>query len=169
MTCNLTTHYRPTTTAAPAPNNAAIPTAPLAMLPYAAAVLVLALGAVVVAEIPDVKGTFDTEETPAKAIAWLVAVGTGVAVVLEGLSTLEKLISHLSEENKGWKGLSYLSITCITPFATMISVIMTCALLAKTFPSSTKTLTLSPITVGKLSFANPLVNKLLYPTVPLIT
>jgi len=96
-------------------------------------------------------------------------VGTGVAVVLEGLSTLDKLISHLSEENKGWKGLSYLSITCITPFATMISVIMTCALLAKTFPSSTKTLTLSPITVGKLSFANPLVNKLLYPTVPLIT
>jgi hypothetical protein len=51
-------------------------------------VLVLALGAVVVATIPLVKGTFVAEETPAKATAWVVAVGIGVAVWLEGLSTL---------------------------------------------------------------------------------
>jgi hypothetical protein len=90
-------HYKPTTTAAPAPNNAAIPTAPLAKLPCAAAaVLVLALGAVVVAEIPDVNGTFDADDTPAKATAWLVAVGTGVAVVFEGLSTLLLSASILS-------------------------------------------------------------------------
>jgi hypothetical protein len=76
---------------------------------------------------------------------------------------------------KGGKGCgkgrweSYLSITCITPFATMISVIVTCALLTKTFLSTLSILILSPITVGKLSFASPLVNKLEYPTVPLIT
>jgi hypothetical protein len=43
---------------------------------------------VIVAEIPEVNGTFDADETPANATAWLVAVGTGVAVVFEGLSTL---------------------------------------------------------------------------------
>jgi hypothetical protein len=51
-------------------------------------VLVLALGAVVVATIPLVKGTLVAEEAPAKATAWVVAVEIGVAVWLEGLSTL---------------------------------------------------------------------------------
>jgi hypothetical protein len=54
-------------------------------------VLVLALGAVVVATIPLVKGTLVAEETSAKATAWVVAVGIGVAVWLEGLSTLFKI------------------------------------------------------------------------------
>jgi hypothetical protein len=58
------------------------------MPPNAAAVIVLALGAVVVAEIPDVKGASEAAEAPAKATGWLVAVGTGEAVVFEGLSTL---------------------------------------------------------------------------------
>jgi hypothetical protein len=42
----------------------------------------------VVATIPLVKGTLVAEEAPAKAMAWAVAVGIGVAVWLEGLSTL---------------------------------------------------------------------------------
>jgi hypothetical protein len=62
-------YYKPTTTAAPAPNKAAIPKAPLGMPPNAAAVIVLALGAVVVALIPDVNGTFEADETLAKATA----------------------------------------------------------------------------------------------------
>ena len=48
----------------------------------------LALAAVVVAVIPLVKGTLVAEETPENATGWVVAVGLGVAVVLEGLSTL---------------------------------------------------------------------------------
>jgi len=80
--------YKAATTT-PIPNSAAIPIAPLGMLPAAAAVIVLALGAVVVAEIPLVKGTAATEEAPAKATGCVVAVGlTGVAVELDGLRTL---------------------------------------------------------------------------------
>jgi hypothetical protein len=46
------------TTATPAPNSTAIPTAPLGITPKAAAISVLAPGAVVVL-IRDVNGTFD--------------------------------------------------------------------------------------------------------------
>lgn len=46
-----------------------MPTAPLGMPPNAAAVIVLALGAVVVALMPDVNGTFDALLTPANATA----------------------------------------------------------------------------------------------------
>jgi hypothetical protein len=59
----------------------------------AAPVIVLALGAVVVALIPDVNGTFDAAEAPTNATAWLVAVGMGAAVELAGLSTLLSNIS----------------------------------------------------------------------------
>jgi hypothetical protein len=62
-----------------------------------------------------------------------------------------------------------LSITCMTPFATIISVITTCAELTNTFPSVTSTIRLPPCTVGKLSFASSMVSKLEYPTVPWIT
>jgi hypothetical protein len=62
---------------------------PLCIPPCAAPVIVLALGAVVVAEIPLVKGTAATEEAPAKATACVVAVTTGIAVLLEGLRTLK--------------------------------------------------------------------------------
>jgi hypothetical protein len=80
-------------TATPIPKSAAIPIAPLGMLPAAAAVIVLALGAVVVAEIPLVNGTAATEEAPAKAIGCVVAVGlAGVAVELEGLRTLVRAL-----------------------------------------------------------------------------
>lgn len=64
-----------------------MPTAPLCML-LAAPVIVLALGAVVVAEIPLVKGTAATPVAPANATACVVAVTTGMAVLLAGLSTL---------------------------------------------------------------------------------
>jgi hypothetical protein len=85
--------------AATIPNNAAaptIPTTPLWAAAFAPAVLVLALGAVVVATIPLVKGTLVAEETPAKATAWVVAVGIGVAVWLEGLSTLYSIYISIS-------------------------------------------------------------------------
>lgn len=64
-----------------------MPTAPLWMLP-APPVIVLALGAVVVAEMPLVKGTAATAVAPAKATACVVAVTTGMALLLEGLRTL---------------------------------------------------------------------------------
>jgi len=64
-----------------------MPTAALG-IPPAIAVIVLALGAVVVAEIPDVNGTFDALLTPANATACVLAVGTGDAVVFDGLRTL---------------------------------------------------------------------------------
>lgn len=102
-----------------------MPTAPLAIPPCAAAVAVLALGAVVVAEMPEVKGTFDADETPAKATAWLVAVGIGVAVVFEGLRTLLLSVPPLPMEDENGRGWTYLSITCMTPLATIISVIVT--------------------------------------------
>jgi predicted aconitase with swiveling domain len=69
------------------PSSAAIPTAPI--LAGAPAVIVLALGAVVVAEIPLVNGTEETEVAPANATAWVVAVTTGMAVLFEGFRTLD--------------------------------------------------------------------------------
>jgi len=73
---------------------------------------VLALGAVVVAEIPDVKGVSGAAEAPAKATAWLVAVGTGEAVVFEGLSTLFLRSASKSanpsaklKQEKRWRGM----------------------------------------------------------------
>lgn len=73
----------------PAPNNAATPTAPSTLTRPAAPVLVLALGAVVVGIIPLVKGTSLAAVAPEYATAWDVAVGIGVAVVFEGLRTLQ--------------------------------------------------------------------------------
>ena len=67
----------------------------------APAVLVLAAGAVVVGTIPLVKGTVLAEEAAAKAMGCVVAVGlVGVAVVLEGLSTLLRKISELCLREK---------------------------------------------------------------------
>lgn len=59
-------------------------------------------------------------------------------------------------------------MTCITPLDTIISVIVTCALFTKTFLSVASTINSVPISDGKVSFANPVINNVLYPTVPLM-
>lgn len=48
----------------------------------------LALGAVVVALMPDVNGTLEAEEAPANATGWAVATVFAIAVELAGLRTL---------------------------------------------------------------------------------
>jgi hypothetical protein len=64
------------------------PTAGCSTESPAAAVWVVAEGAVVVAEIPDVNGTFEAAAAPWNITAGVVAVGFAVAVVLAGLRTL---------------------------------------------------------------------------------
>ena len=61
------------------------------------------------------------------------------------------------DKREGGEGRgTYLSITCMTPFATMISVMVTCAELTKTFLSTLSMATSSPPrTVGNVSFARP--------------
>jgi hypothetical protein len=73
------------------PKRAAAPTAPMtgfSMACRAAAVRVVAKGAVVVADIPDVNGTFEAPAAFTNMIACVVAAGFGVAVVLAGFKTL---------------------------------------------------------------------------------
>jgi hypothetical protein len=75
-------------------------------------------------------------------------------------------------KTKGGQGKdegTYLSMTCITPFETIISAIVTIAASTKTFPLTASTATSVPIKLGNVSFANPVIKRGLYPTVPLIT
>ena len=63
----------------------------------------------------------------------VVAVGSGVAVAFAGLRTLHPSKSaRYSHHNGNGNGNTYLSITCTTPFATITSLITTCALLTNT-------------------------------------
>jgi hypothetical protein len=71
------------------------------MPPTAIAVIVLALGAVVVALMPDVNGTFVALLTPAKATACVLAVTTGEAVEFEGLRTLFFVNTFLNYKGRG--------------------------------------------------------------------
>jgi hypothetical protein len=115
------------------------------LLPFSLASLrtalvpVAALGAVVVALMPLVNGATAALVAPSNAIGCVVAVGLVTIVELAGFSTL--------------------SITCMMPLETMISVVMTWAELTNTLASSAVTVRGAPVRVGKDSLARPEVRR----------
>jgi hypothetical protein len=74
-----------------------------------------------VAEIPEVKGTFEAAAAPANATAGVVAAGFGIAVEFDGLRTLFQLLVDMTTR---WNK-TYALTTCMTPLLTRMSVIST--------------------------------------------
>jgi hypothetical protein len=93
-----TDNYKPAAKTTAPPSNAPKPIAPVGIAPIAPPVeellvcaAVAELEMVVLAIIPDVKGTVETEDAPLNAAD--VVLGFGVAPVLLGLRTLSKWLA----------------------------------------------------------------------------